>query len=378
MGTLRLLLALAVAAHHSPFGIPLPFVDAETAVEAFFIISGFFIAMVLCENKAYRSIRTFYASRYLRLYPIYIVCALGTLALNKINPFSFRDFNCSYFDCLAFFRPADKAFILFSNLTMFFQDWFLFLQINLQNGSLEFVKLFREGTDPPVYSYLWIVQAWSLGIELIFYALAPFVVRSPIRIVGLIFVGLVSRYLSYLYVGRIADPWYYRFVVSEQLYFGLGALSYHGWRALNADARIKPIGAAAMVLLAATVVFRHLLWRPLIVTDLMLVDPVFLVLVAIFIPSIFVFTRANSWDRFVGELSYPVYLCHLGVGTILSLWPPPTLWMAHLAFLGAVLLVAVALLFLVDIPVTRLRSRLFGAQGFRPSGAAVAQVQAAA
>src|SRR6185436_19406476 len=76
LGTLRLLLALAVASVHSPFG-PIPgfrFLLAPTAVQGFFIISGFFITMVLNENASYRSPRTFYLSRYLRLYPMYIVC----------------------------------------------------------------------------------------------------------------------------------------------------------------------------------------------------------------------------------------------------------------------------------------------------------------
>jgi peptidoglycan/LPS O-acetylase OafA/YrhL len=379
MGTLRLLLALAVAVGHSPFGsYGLQFVYPQVAVQAFFIISGFFITMVLNENKAYRSNLTFYASRYLRLYPVYIVCALATLALNKYNILSFKGYDCSYFGCLAFFRPTAKIFIMFSNMTIFFQDWFLFLQIHEPTAGLEFVKLFRVGTDPPLFTYMWVAQAWSLGIELVFYALAPFVVRSPIRIVGLICIALLSRYLSYLYIGQIADPWYYRFAISEQLYFGLGALSYHAWRALGDSPRARAIGAAAMFVLIVGTVFRKFFGLPQMFAGLMLVDPVFLALFALFIPAIFFFSRSNSWDRFVGELSYPFYLCHIGVGAALSVWTPPNIWVAHGAYFGLALLVSVALLIFIDLPVTRLRTRLFGAQGFRASVTATLQPRPAA
>src|SRR5581483_4112025 len=96
LGTLRFLLAIAVAGGHSPYGYQ--FVEGTTAVKGFFIISGLFITIVLCENPAYQDTPRFYVSRYLRLWPMYIVCAVPTLLLSSANPFSFGDQSISYAD----------------------------------------------------------------------------------------------------------------------------------------------------------------------------------------------------------------------------------------------------------------------------------------
>ena len=77
MGLLRLLLAFSVViAHTSPvFG----YVGiGGQAVPAFFIISGFYMNLVLsrkymlCDN----GIRTFYFNRFIRIFPIYWSCLL--------------------------------------------------------------------------------------------------------------------------------------------------------------------------------------------------------------------------------------------------------------------------------------------------------------
>ena len=138
LGTLRFLLAVAVAGGHSPYGYQ--FVEGPTAVEGFFIISGFFITLVLCENPAYLDAPRFYLSRYLRLWPMYIVCAVSTLLLSSYNLFSFGDQSISYADAFKQLDGLGKFYVLFSNLTMFFQEWTLFLQANWQTGALSFTS----------------------------------------------------------------------------------------------------------------------------------------------------------------------------------------------------------------------------------------------
>jgi peptidoglycan/LPS O-acetylase OafA/YrhL len=95
---------------------------------------------------------------------------------------------------------------------------------------------------------------------------------------------------------------------------------------------------------------------------LMLVDPEFLLLFAILIPAVFQFTRQSRLDRMVGELSYPLYLSHMGVGAALSLWTPPNALTAYGGYFGSALLVSAGLLVVIDIPVSRLRAWLFGAR----------------
>ena len=75
MGVVRFLLALSVAVAHATvlenagllFGVR--FMSAVSAVQAFYVISGFLITMVLNERAAYSNVVKFYLSRYLRLWP---------------------------------------------------------------------------------------------------------------------------------------------------------------------------------------------------------------------------------------------------------------------------------------------------------------------
>lgn len=72
MGTLRLLLALAVVLFHSgPFVFTgSDWVGGIVAVEGFFVVSGFYMALVLHQRYGGR-LRDFYANRLLRLFPLY-------------------------------------------------------------------------------------------------------------------------------------------------------------------------------------------------------------------------------------------------------------------------------------------------------------------
>jgi len=84
VGIIRLLLAAAVVfGHSSPiFGQTLG--GGVFAVDCFFVISGFYMAMVL--QKRYlrlptRQWRTFMGARLLRLMPVYLAVVLATLAV---------------------------------------------------------------------------------------------------------------------------------------------------------------------------------------------------------------------------------------------------------------------------------------------------------
>ena len=74
MGTYRLILALCVVVGHaSPLGIPT--LDSGLAVKTFFMISGFYMALILSEKypRTPEGRRLFYTNRLLRIYPMYFV-----------------------------------------------------------------------------------------------------------------------------------------------------------------------------------------------------------------------------------------------------------------------------------------------------------------
>ena len=83
MGLLRLLLALAVVADHAgpPLGwTALRMTGGPLAVQMFYVVSGFYMALVL--NEKYLGAGAWWAfakSRLIRLYPMYWFVALLTL-----------------------------------------------------------------------------------------------------------------------------------------------------------------------------------------------------------------------------------------------------------------------------------------------------------
>ena len=87
MGLLRLILACSVVCGHAGAGVF--FTGPEVAVQTFYIISGFYIAMILDRTVAYRSIWVFYFSRYLRLWPSYAAIAFATLVAKALVQRSF-------------------------------------------------------------------------------------------------------------------------------------------------------------------------------------------------------------------------------------------------------------------------------------------------
>jgi len=74
--------------------------------------------------------------------------------------------------------------------------------------------------------FLFVPQAWSLSIELLFYLLVPFIVNWRLRYLsGLFLVTFVLREIAYHH-GLHGDPWSVRFFPFEVSYFLVGLLSY--------------------------------------------------------------------------------------------------------------------------------------------------------
>ena len=126
MGKLRLLLALAVvAAHYGPvFGTKL--VGGEVAVKSFFMISGFYMSLVLNEKyvKEKSSYALFISNRFLRLYPIYWVILLMTALYSVFQVFYTGGANAGRmniaYEYITSGRPLDQFSIVFLILANIF------------------------------------------------------------------------------------------------------------------------------------------------------------------------------------------------------------------------------------------------------------------
>lgn len=296
MGLLRLILALSVITAHLPGMFIIRGTVGDVSVQAFYMISGFYIAMIL--NGKYANNTEFWRNRILRLFPAYlVVLALSLLVKAVTSP-----------GLGAWLSPAlgmsalSWAYLAISNVTMVGQDWIFFT-----DASSSFVPL------------MVVPQAWSLGIEITFYAVAPFLLRPfrPKLIAGLVLATIIAR-LGFAHFGLMNDPWSYRFFPFELGTFLIGSLAWALYESMKSQIEHLPEIAGTiltMVTLGFAISYYALPVDPL--TKRLL----FLLVLFLSLPLVFALTKDMKVDKMIGELSYPVYLCHFLVIELLAdLW----------------------------------------------------------
>ncbi|GFK95275.1 hypothetical protein NNJEOMEG_03134 [Fundidesulfovibrio magnetotacticus] len=317
MGFLRLLLALIVCADHylGALRLPLPRflgLGADMAVEVFFIISGFYMGLILTRRyEGPGRAAAFYKSRFFRLFPVY----WATLAC--------------YFAALGLFRVwsgrwahLPEWFHAVSGLDLFSQAWAVFSNLFLFGGNLLFFFSIAEPSSlfgafspalPPSWIVLFVPHAWSIEMELGFYLLAPWLVGVRARWLVPAVLACLAGKLWLENVGLVNDSWYLRNPVLDLGLFALGVLAhrvYAGVYARDLDRGLR-WGFAAAFLLA--LLFYHK-------DSAHWIFPLGVHLCAFLgVPALFAITRSSRADRLVGELSYPIYLCHQMVFYLVAL-----------------------------------------------------------
>jgi peptidoglycan/LPS O-acetylase OafA/YrhL len=308
MGTLRTLYAIAVVFEHLPGNL---LVGAQNAVQLFYIISGFLISYVLVERKAYPSVKSFYINRYLRLYPIYFAIAILTLIAFTLALATGKNIN--FFNTYIKAPQLADIFLIVSNLTLFFQDWVMFSGV--EENRLVFAKNFFI-SEVMLFQGLLVPQAWTLGVELTFYLLAPFILfRKRILIALLVSSFILRVYLISIGLGT-QDPWTYRFFPTELALFLLGALAHQIllpiYQKLSTTQIEKYSKISAYFLILLTLVFSFIPIKE--IQKSFALFCVFLLLM----PLTFIFQSNRKWDKWIGDLSYPIYISHKLVITVSS------------------------------------------------------------
>jgi peptidoglycan/LPS O-acetylase OafA/YrhL len=262
MGFLRLYLALCVVNAHTGNLFPWLVPRGRHAVELFFIISGFYMAMVL--SQRYNSVSDFYKSRWQRIaVPYYVHLVLIVLASVVCGIFFSQWLALAAFASNPFTTNGPVGILAASatNLTIFGQDAVLFFRDNAGEG-FRFTPAFASHPEP-LYRFLVMPQCWSVSIELAFYAIVPFLNRwNSIWLGGLLLLSSSLRFITYGPMGMNNDPWIYRFFPFELTWFLSGML---GWRLLDWVERkigaVKPPGPALYGMLCAAVVGGGCLFR---------------------------------------------------------------------------------------------------------------------
>lgn len=352
MGLIRTLLALSVVLAHVDLGTGPRLVGGVLAVQMFYLISGFLISFVLVETSNYTSVRAFYVNRMLRLFPIYLVVACAALVFVTVT--QRPEFTAVY----ATAPPAAIVALALSNAAIFGQDWIMFLGVH--DHQLEFVKNFRE-SDVRLWEGLLVPQAWTLGVELSFYLVAPFLLKNRNLLLAAFIGSLAVRAALFMAGLGTTDPWQYRFFPSELSIFLLGAITCQiglpAVRRLDPNIRANAVLLVTLAFVGLIAVFEYLPGRGA------LKEYIVLFLAAVCLPFAFLFQQRFRWDGWIGDLSYPLYICHLLVLWLVSFvfssfgYSPQSIEASLVTILGSIFF-AIVLNAAVARPVEALRRRI--------------------
>jgi peptidoglycan/LPS O-acetylase OafA/YrhL len=199
-----------------------------------------------------------------------------------------------------------------------------------------------------------IPPAWSLAIELQFYMIAPFVVARDIRIVLAVLVVSLAFRFSLLDSDFVV--WRYAYAPADACFFMMGVASHRLSQLIDAPRLFRKAGLLAIVALPVLAYACDLsAEKDLDVASLW----VFYVAFAAALPFLFFLSRHSHIDRVVGDVSYPLYVSHWNAiaATLFFLGAAvPEPYVPIVDFVMA-LIVALALMMLVEGPVERFRLR---------------------
>ena len=303
MGILRLVLALSViAAHVGPFFGLSFFGNGVMAVETFYLISGFYMALVLTTRyQTYQ--RDFYFNRFLRLFPVYWMLLAFFLVVSSVywlvagHPLG----------ALVAWAASDsipsRLWAGASNLVILGSDW---------------AELVSNPPVSHVNQLIAIQPAWSIAIEILFYIFAPFVLRLRLGTqAGLFVAAVIIRCAIWFGFGGHWSAWLYYFAPATWVFFMGGIFAYHLLTRLEPLPQFAkwagPIGwiltavtVGAVLFYSAAGLLRFQDWR-------------YYAFIGLALPFIFTASKRNRVDGSLAAWSYPVYLAH---AVILTLYAP--------------------------------------------------------
>ena len=331
-GAYRTILALFVVLDH--FG-GVPFIGAY-AVFGFFALSGYLMTYIMQRNYGYtlRGIAGYGLNRFLRIYPIYwVACLVAIAILAALDPAATTGINDH------FAMPGTAV------------EWFRNLAIVL-----------KISTSPVL-----IYPAWALTVELFYYACIGLGLSRYRTTTLLWFLGSFG-YTVFIVLTDASWGQRYYSVGAASLPFATGGMIYH-WREELAEnlsfvVSNKWTPPILLGLIAANWAFSTSigvqdLWG--LYLNWLLCSAM---IVALFQRKQLPFV-SRSFDSWLGNLSYPVYLLHFPLGfALLYLYrewglnvPGPGAAMFWLSLLP-VLTLAWLMSVLVELPVEQIRARV--------------------
>lgn len=304
MGWVRFFLAAAVVFHHSSVPWNLPIVDGHQAVRLFYIISGFYMALILERKYPFtrEGIWLFYSNRALRIFPIYwmVLAAAGIFYVAAWLWLGRMPERLGWY--LPLMEAGHGTFLAGlggSQLALFGLDWFNLF--DFQGSILAWGGSVPEGRPA---GFLGLVpQAWTLAVELSFYLFAPWIVRAKTGwLAWLCAVGFAFRIALWLWKPVETGSLNYFWFPLQLPFFLLGILSYR-WMGVGGAFWNFPgrIWGSRTLMLGLLILYGFLPdgWDQAISCALLVV----------LMPELF--AGDGQGQRWLGELSYPIYVVHI-------------------------------------------------------------------
>ncbi|QNH36849.1 acyltransferase [Aminobacter sp. MDW-2] len=357
MGFTRLFLALVVVLDHAAYSKWLG-VDGHFAVMFFFMISGFYMALVLNTKYPEGSAFRFYIARFLRLWPTYIVAfAAVLLFVHEMNSIADK-------------APITDLYVKFVAVALVGYDTLTWFALDTVSGTIIATNdIRRTATVHPLDALPMMRQMWTLGIEIWFYVAAPFLARRPRRLI----LAFAGAYAIHVWISSNVGPLHPlrgRSAFNFFYLFFAGMIAYHVYAAVKPWFETIPSRNAAyagVICFTAGPAFMILAefvgayaghWG-------LMQDVTYLLFAMALIP-IFGLTRNWRRDRAIGELSYPVYVIHMPIVTNWMIIEGRGDPMMAPVFLGIAIALGALLHFAVERPADKLRARFTDPLEHRP------------
>jgi peptidoglycan/LPS O-acetylase OafA/YrhL len=260
----------------SSMGIFSPLAHGFVAVDVFVIMSGFFIFYLL--DRKQETYRPFITRRFLRLFPVYVVCLLMSILLMNISLTDLKS--------LPWYHPDNQSRI---DILESSQQYFLYhfiAHLTMLHGVIPSQWL-------PYSAFAFIGQAWSISLEWQFYLVAPALMWICKKRKWLL--GILTIITTGLLYWQFKGGAYLGFLPNKFPLFLLGILSFWSWK----QPKLTPI-----MLACAGLVF--------LLTDTLINKLPILIWLSIFFPTSWGWGVLNHTVLlYLGRISYSVYVSHM-------------------------------------------------------------------